>query len=207
MIPRRALLAGLTLLAAPAKGQARPSLFGPYPDYEATGWFDRNARQPARLFRARNAIRHHASDGIERIAIARFDLDKAWLHVPALRLAFETDLTGLGLPPALLRGGGFRETVVRNATVDGVPAMQLRVQREGADVNLDALALVDRRGVLWRLEGTGAIAGNGGRLDWRFEDVKIGPLDPALFEAPQAQMVPVAGETLLATLRRFGLVR
>jgi hypothetical protein len=207
LIPRRALLAGLALLAAPANAQARPSLFGPHPDYEATGWFDRGARQPARLYRARNAIRHHASDAIERVTIARFDLDKAWLHVPALRLAFETDLTGLGLPPALLRGGGFRETVVRTATVDGVPATQLRVTREGPDVAFDALALVDRRGVLWALEGTGSVGGNGGRLDWRFEDVRIGPLDPALFEAPQAQLVPVAGDTLLATLRRFGLVR
>lgn len=207
MIDRRALLAGLALLAMPAKAQTRPSLFGPHPDYEALGWFDRAARQPARLHRARNAIRHHATDGLERVTIARFDLDKAWLHVPALRLAFETDLTGLGLPPALLRGSGFRETPVRTATVDGVPATQLRVQRDGGDVNFDALALVDRRGVLWQLEGSGAIGGNPGRLDWRFEDVRVGAIDPALFEAPQAQMIPVAGETLLATLRRFGLVR
>lgn len=207
MIGRRALLAGLALLAAPASGQTRPSLFGPHPDYEALGWFDRGARQPSRLHRTRNAIRHHAGDGIERVTIARLDLDKAWLHVPALRLAFESDLTGLGLPPAILRGGGFRESVVRSATVDGVPATQLRVQRDGSDVSFDALALIDRRGVLWQLEGTGAIGGNGGRLDWRFEDLKIGPLDSALFEAPQAQIVPVAGETLLATLRRFGLVR
>lgn len=195
------------MLAVPANGQSRPSLFGPYPDYEATGWFDRNARQPARLHRTRNAIRHHASDGLERVTIARLDLDKAWLHVPALRVAFETDLTGLGLAPAILRGQGFRESVVRNATVDGVPATQLRVQRDGPDVSFDALALVDRRGVLWQLEGTGAVAGNGGRLDWRFEDARIGAADPALFDAPQAQIVPVAGETLLATLRRFGIVR
>jgi hypothetical protein len=207
LIDRRALIAGLALLAVPANGQSRPSLFGPYPDYEATGWFDRNARQPARLHRTRNAIRHHASDGLERVTIARLDLDKAWLHVPALRVAFETDLTGLGLAPAILRGQGFRESVVRNATVDGVPATQLRVQRDGPDVSFDALALVDRRGVLWQLEGTGAVAGNGGRLDWRFEDVRIGAADPALFDAPQAQIVPVAGETLLATLRRFGIVR
>ncbi|MFM7347122.1 MAG: hypothetical protein ACKO1J_17340 [Tagaea sp.] len=207
MIERRALLAGLALLAAPAAGQTRPSLFGPFPDYEALGWFDRGARTPSRLWRKREAIRHHASDGIERITIARFDLDKAWLHVPALRAAFETDLTGLGLAPAILRGQGFRETALRAATVDGVPATQLRVQRDGTDVNFDALALVDRRGVLWRLEGTGAIGGNGGRLDWRFEDVKIGAADPALFEPPRAQIIPVAGETLLATLRRFGLVR
>jgi hypothetical protein len=207
LLDRRALLAGLALLAAPARAQTRPSLFGPHPDYEALGWFDRNARQPSRLHRARNAIRHHATDGIERITIARLDLDKAWLHVPALRVAFETDLTGLGLAPAILRGGGFRETAVRTATVDGVPATQLRVQRDGGDVSFDALALIDRRGVLWQLEGTGAVAGNGGRLDWRFEDVRIGAADPSLFEAPQAQMIPVAGETLLATLRRFGLVR
>jgi hypothetical protein len=38
--------------------------------------------------------------------------------------------------------------------------------------------------------------------------VRIGSFEPALlFEAPQAQIVPVAGDTLLATLRRFGLVR
>jgi hypothetical protein len=207
LIQRRALLAGLALFAAPAAGQARPSLFGPHPDYEALGWFDRGARQPSRIHRTRDAVRHHATDGLERVTVARLDLDKAWLHVPALRVAFETDLTGLGLPPAILRGRGFRETAVRSATVDGVPATQVRVQREEPDVAFDALALVDRRGVLWSLEGTESVAGNGGRLDWRFEDVRVGPADPSLFEAPQAQIVPVACETLLATLRRFGLVR
>lgn len=207
MLERRALLAGLALLAAPASAQTRPSLFGPFPDYTAQGRFGRSARAPARLFRTRDALRYHATDGLEHVVVARLDRDKAWLHVPALRAAFETDLTGVGLPPAALRGRGFRETAVRTATVDGVPATQLRVTREDPALALDALALVDRRGVLWALEGIGSVDGNAGRLDWRFEDVTVGPLDSALFEAPQAQVIPVAGETLLATLRRFGLLR
>ncbi|MFM8800500.1 MAG: hypothetical protein ACKOEE_08090, partial [Tagaea sp.] len=41
MLDRRALLAGLALLTAPARAQTRPSLFGPHPDYEALGLFDR----------------------------------------------------------------------------------------------------------------------------------------------------------------------
>lgn len=209
MLGRRGVLAGLALLAAPAAlGQARPSLFAPQIDYTAIGWFGRDAKRSARIHRTRDAIRYHAADGIEHVVIARLDRDKAWLIAPALRVAFETDLTGLGLPPAILRGRGFQESPIRSTTVDGVPASQLRVKRDAADVGLDAVALVDRRGVLWRLEGTGTVGGQPGRLDWNFEDVTPGRFDASLFEAPaDVRVVPVAGETLLATLRRFGLVR
>jgi hypothetical protein len=207
-IGRRGALAGLALLAAPAYGQARPSLFAPQIDYTAIGRFGRDAKHSARIHRTRDAIRYHATDGIEHVVIARLDRDKAWLTAPALRLAFETDLTGLGLPPAILRGRGFQESAIRSTTIDGVPAAQLRVKRDAADVALDAVALVDRRGVLWRLEGTGTVGGQPGRLDWRFEDVTQGRFDAALFEAPaDIRVVPVAGETLLATLRRFGMIR
>jgi hypothetical protein len=208
LLGRRAALAGLGLFALPALGQTRGSMFAPQIDYTATGWFGRDSKRPARIHRTRDAIRYHVVDGIEHIVIARLDRDKAWLMAPALRVAFETDLTGLGLPPAVLRGRGFQETPIRATSIDGVPASQLRVRRDAADVALDAVALVDRRGVLWRLEGTGAVGGQPGRLDWNFEDVTPGRFDAALFEAHgDVRVVPVAGETLLATLRRFGLVR
>jgi len=196
------------LFASPAFGQARPSIFAPQVDYTAIGWFGREAKRSARIHRTRDAIRYHATDGIEHVVIARLDRDKAWLMAPALRLAFETDLTGLGLPPAILRGRGFQETAIRATSVDGEPASQLRVKRDGADLALDATALVDRRGVLWRLEGTGAVGGQPGRLDWSFEDVTPGRFAASLFEPPDdIRVVPVAGETLLLTLRRFGLIR
>ncbi len=208
MISRRSALAGLALFAAPAYGQARPSIFAPQIDYTAIGWFGRDAKRSARIHRTRDAIRYHATDGIEHVVIARLDRDKAWLVAPALRVAFETDLTGLGLPPAILRGRGFQESPIRATTVDGVPASQLRVKRDAADVALDATALVDWRGVLWRLEGIGTVGGQPGRLDWNFEDVTPGRFDAALFEAPaDIRVVPVAGETLLLTLRRFGMIR
>lgn len=196
------------MFASPAFGQARPSIFAPQIDYTAIGWFGRDAKRSARIHRTRDAIRYHATDGIEHVVIAKLDRDKAWLMAPALRMAFETDLTGLGLPPAILRGRGFQESAIRTTSVDGVPASQLRVKRDAADVALDAVALVDRRGVLWRLEGTGTVGGQPGRLDWNFEDVTPGKFDASLFEPPaDIRVVPVAGETLLATLRRFGMIR
>lgn len=208
MIGRRGAFAGLALLAAPAFGQSAPSLFAPRIDYTAVGWFGRDAKRSARIHRTRDAIRYHATDGIEHVVIARLDSDKAWMVAPALRMAFETDLTGLGLPPAILRGRGFRESAIASTSVDGVPASQLRVKRDATDVALDAVALVDRRGVLWRLEGTGTVGGQPGRLDWSFEDVTPGKFDAALFAPPDdLRVVPVAGETLLLTLRRFGLIR
>ncbi|MBL0930615.1 MAG: hypothetical protein IBJ15_10910 [Alphaproteobacteria bacterium] len=208
MISRRSALAGLALFAAPAYGQARPSIFAPQIDSTAHAWFVLVAKLSARIHRTSDAIRYHAADGSGDVVIARLDRDKAWLVAPALRVAFETDLTGLGLPPAILRGRGFQESPIRATTVDGVPASQLRVKRDAADVALDATALVDRRGVLWRLEGTGTVGGQPGRLDWNFEDVTPGRFDAALFEAPaDIRVVPVAGETLLLTLRRFGMIR
>lgn len=196
------------MFASPAFGQARPSIFAPQIDYTAIGWFGRDAKRSARIHRTRDAIRYHATDGIEHVVIAKLDRDKAWLMAPALRMAFETDLTGLGLPPAILRGRGFQESAIRTTSVDGVPASQLRVKRDAADVALDAVALVDRRGVLWRLEGTGTVGGQPGRLDWNFEDVTPGKFEASLFEPPaDIRVVPVAGETLLATLRRFGMIR
>ncbi len=196
------------MFASPAFGQARPSIFAPQIDYTAIGWFGRDAKRSARIHRTRDAIRYHATDGIEHVVIAKLDRDKAWLMAPALRMAFETDLTGLGLPPAILRGRGFQESAIRSTSVDGVPASQLRVKRDAADVALDAVALVDRRGVLWRLEGTGTVGGQPGRLDWNFEDVTPGKFEASLFEPPaDIRVVPVAGETLLATLRRFGMIR
>ncbi|MBI3503905.1 MAG: hypothetical protein HY059_03620 [Proteobacteria bacterium] len=210
---RRALLVSLlSLSAAPAVAQGRtPSPFAPQVEYSIDGVFGRVAegKQPekARIWRTRNAIRYEVREGIERTVVARLDLDKAWLSLPGLGVNFETDLSGFGLSPGALRGDGFRLRPMGDERVDGQATTKLRMTRTAADPSFDGFGWVDARGILWRLQGAGEALGQPGTLDWRFSNASVGPVARDLLEAPPGRLVPVAGDALVAMLRRFGLVR
>jgi hypothetical protein len=194
--------------AVPARGQApAASAFAVPRDYSVDGYFARD-KEPARLHRTRRAIRYQSRDsGVEHVVIARFDLDRAWLSLPGLGVNFETGLSDFGLSPQALAGQGFVERVVGRETLDGAATTKLRITRAADDPAFDGFAWVDAGGVLMRLQGAGDVKGNGGTVDWRFANPRIGPFDPALLEAPAGRIVPVAGDALLALLRRFGLIR
>lgn len=210
---RRELLAGLSMLvAAPALGQARvPSPFAPQVDYRIDGTFSApgEGRKPetARIWRTRDALRYEALAGFERTVVARLDLDRAWLALPALHATFEMDLSGFGLSPAALRGDGFRLQPLGSERVGGQATTKLRMTRAGSDPAFDGFAWVDSRGILWKLKGAGEALGQPGTLDWSFANAVAGPLPAETFEPPPGKIVPVAGEALAAMLRRFGLVR
>ncbi|MBL8830832.1 MAG: hypothetical protein JNL71_00445 [Rhodospirillales bacterium] len=206
------LAAALSLAALPAFGQARAaSPFAPQVEYAIDGYFGRPGEgmrpEAARIWRTRDAIRYEAKDGIERTVVARLDLDRAWLSLPGLGMAFETDLSGFGLSPAALRGDGFTLRAVGSEPVDGRPTTKLRMTRTAADPGFDGFAWVDARGILWKLNGAGEALGQPGTLDWRFSNASVGPVARELVEAPAGRIVPVAGEALVAMLRRFGMVR
>ncbi len=210
---RRSLLVSvLALAASPAFAQGRTvSPFAPQVDHAIDGYFGRpeDGKPPeaARIWRTRNAIRYEARGGVERHVVARLDLDKAWLSLPSLGVNFETDLSGFGLSPAALRGDGFRLQPLGDERVEGQPTTKLRMTRTAADPGFDGFAWVDARGILWRLQGAGEALGQPGRLDWRFANAAVGPVSRELVEAPAGRIVPVAGEALVAMLRRFGMVR
>jgi len=205
---RRGLLAGfLALAATPAVAQGtRASPFAPQVDYAIDGRFG-TGQAPGRLWRTRQAIRYESREGIERHLIARLDRDKLWLSLPGLGVTFESDLTGFGLPPAALRGGGFVHRAMGRETVDGQALDKVRLTRTRPDPSFDGFAWVDGRGVLWRLQGAGEAGGVPGNLDWHFANAVVGPVRADLMEAPPGRIVPMAGEALMAALRRFGLIR
>ena len=49
--------------------------------------------------------------------------------------------------------------------------------------------------------------GQPGTLDWRFANATVAPVPRDLLDAPPGRIVPVAGEALVAMLRRFGMLR
>lgn len=210
---RRGFLASLIALSAtPAFGQGRAaSPFAPQVEYAIDGAFGRasEGKQPerARIWRTRSAIRYETRDAFERTVVARLDLDKVWLTLPALGVTFETDLSGFGLSPDALRGGGFRLQPMGDERVEGQTTTKLRMTRTATDPSFDGFGWVDARGILWRLQGAGEALGQPGMLEWRFSNAAIGQIAPALLAAPAGKTVPVAGEALVAMLRRFGLVR
>jgi hypothetical protein len=176
-------------------------------DYAIDGYFGRET-VPARLYRTRDAIRYEARSGsVAHTVVARLDRDVAWFTLPSLGLAFQTDISGIGLSPRALAGEGFRESFVARETHSGMAMSKLRLTRTAVDPAFDGFAWIGNEGILWRLQGAGEAQGTPGTFDWRFENATLGTLDPALFEAPPGRVVPVAGDALAAMLRRFGLVR
>jgi len=176
-------------------------------DYAIDGYFGRETL-PARLYRTRDAIRYEARSGsVAHTVVARLDRDVAWFTLPSLGLAFQTDISGIGLSPRALAGEGFRESFVARETHSGMAMSKLRLTRTAVDPAFDGFAWIGNEGILWRLQGAGEAQGTPGTFDWRFENATLGTLDPALFEAPPGRVVPVAGDALAAMLRRFGLVR
>jgi hypothetical protein len=210
MIRREILGSILAMAAAAGRASAQTpavSAFAVPRDYSIDGYFARD-KEPARLYRTRRAIRYQAREaGIEHVVVARFDLDRAWLSLPALGVNFETGLSDFGLSPQALSGQGFVERAMGRETLDGVATTKLRITRTADDPAFDGFAWVDAGGILMRLQGAGDVKGNGGTVDWRFANPNVGPFDSALLEAPAGRIVPVAGDALLALLRRFGLIR
>ena len=155
---------------------------------------------PGRLWRTRAALRHEGTQqGRALTIIARLDRNLGWLVMAEPRLAIETDLSALDLPLDVLKGGdGLRQNREGRERVNGLDTMRVRVERDaGSGSRFVGHVWATDQGVIARLDGEGESRGRRGRTLMNFHDVKIGPLDPGLFEAPRGvQLIRVKGGDL-----------
>ncbi len=174
-------------------------------EYTATSLIGTDERTvPGRLWRTRSALRHEGKrHGRSLTVIARLDRNLCWVVMAEPRFAIETDLSALDLPLEVLNGGGdMRQIREGREPANGLNTMRIRVERNaGSGSRFTGHVWATDQGVIARLAGEGESRGRRGRTLMNFRDVRIGPLDPGLFEAPRGvQLVRVKGGDLAMLL-------
>lgn len=209
MIPsrRQILLASAALLGAPwtALAAASRSILQLQVEYTATGLIATDERPlPGRLWRTNAALRYQSTQhGRLLTVIARLDRNICWLVMAEPSFAIETDLSALGLPLDVLKGGGdMRQIREGHERVNGLETIRVRVERSaGWGTSFTGHIWATDQGVIARLMGEGESRGRRGRTSMNFRDVQIGPLEPGLFNAPRGvQFVEVKGDDLATVL-------
>ncbi|MDH5245380.1 MAG: hypothetical protein OEW98_02940 [Betaproteobacteria bacterium] len=175
-------------------------------EYTATSLIGADARaMPGRLWRTRSALRHEGKrQGRSLTVIARLDRNLCWLVMADSRFTIETDLSAFDLPLDVLNGGGdMRQIREGRERANGLDTMRIRVERNaGSGSRFTGHVWATDQGVIARLSGEGESRGRRGRTLMNFRDVRIGPLEPGLFEAPRGvQLVRVEGGDLAALLQ------
>ena len=164
------------------------------------------------LWRTPQALRHEwVEAGQKQTVIVRLDRGLAWTLVPGTNIALETTLDGLGLVPiaALSDGARLGQTPVGQETIEGIRTTKYRVSTTPGEPNRFAGNVwSSAEGIVMKVEGTGEANGRQGNIDLAFRNVRIGRLDPELFELPaNTQRVKVKGEdaqNMIEMLSRFG---
>jgi len=204
---RQLLLASAALLGTPwtAVAAVSGSLLQLRVEYTATSLIGADARaMPGRLWRTRSALRHEGKrQGRSLTVIARLDRNLCWLVMADSRFTIETDLSAFDLPLDVLNGGGdMRQIREGRERANGLDTMRIRVERNaGSGSRFTGHVWATDQGVIARLSGEGESRGRRGRTLMNFRDVRIGPLEPGLFEAPRGvQLVRVEGGDLTALL-------
>jgi hypothetical protein len=174
-------------------------------EYTATSLIGADARaMPGRLWRTHSALRHEGKrQGRSLTVIARLDRNLCWLVMADSRFTIETDLSAFDLPLDVLNGGGdMRQIREGRERANGLDTMRIRVERNaGSGSRFTGHVWATDQGVIARLSGEGESRGRRGRTLMNFRDVRIGPLEPGLFEAPRGvQFVRVEGRDLAALL-------
>jgi hypothetical protein len=159
--------------------------------------------QSGRLWRTPTALRHElAEGGWPQTVIVRFDRNTAWLLVPQLKTAFETDLAGLSQFSALAEvGDRLNPVAVGTETLAGLRATKYRVAVDDAKAgSFNGFVWRTAQGVVLKIEGEGEHQGRRGTVHLAFHNVQMGPQDPTLFE-PSADYRRVAvSESQIATV-------
>jgi hypothetical protein len=193
------MAAAMTAPSGLAQAQvARPNVLELAVDYAADSLIGEGERAfHGRLWRTPRALRHETREGGRpHVVVALIDRNLGWLVLPDMRVAIETDLSALDLPMDVLNGGGgLKQTRVGRERMNGLDTTKVRVERRAeTGSRFDGFVWATDQGVIAKLEGQGESRGRRGRTAMSFWNVRIGGLDPALFNAPSGvQLVRVKG--------------
>jgi hypothetical protein len=211
---RQILLAATALLGHPwsAWAASGANMLQLRVDYTATSLVGADhPTKPGRLWRTRSALRHEGEQhGRLLTVIVQLDRNLGWLMMAGAPFVIETSLSTLDLPLGVLNGsGGMRQTREGTERVNGLNTVRIRVERNtGSGSRFTGHVWATEQGVISRLAGEGESRGRRGRTLLNFRDVRIGSLDPGLFEPPRGlQIVRVSGgdiATLLEGLEATG---
>jgi hypothetical protein len=138
----------------------------------------------------------------------RLDQSLAWLLLPEVRLAIETDLSGLALTQALFgRSESFKFAAMGPDTVEGTRTTRWRIEtadppkanNPGAGW-FRGFVWARADGVVMKIEGEGEHRGRRGYVHLLFRNVRVGSQDTALFAPPaEFRRLPVS-ETMIDAL-------
>jgi hypothetical protein len=202
---RRIFLLSLALVAVWAAGAwAAVNLLDLKVEYSAESVAGSGANpQVGRLYRTPSALRHESNDnGRAQTVIVRFDRNAAWLLVPELKLALETDLTGLsqlsGLPNAADK---LNPVEIGPETINGTRATKYRVAADDPKAGwFQGFVWRTAQGVVLKIDGEGEHQGRRGVVHLQFRNVRIGPQDPSLFDPPADYKRMTVSEAQIETI-------
>ncbi|MBM3537284.1 MAG: hypothetical protein FJX55_05565 [Alphaproteobacteria bacterium] len=161
--------------------------------------------RPGKLWRTPMALRLETQEnGRPQTVIVRVDRNLALLLVPEMRLAIETDLSGLSLTQALLGSSDrLKSTSLGPDTVEGTRTTRWRVETSDPKAGwFRGFVWSTDRGVVMKIEGEGEHRNKRGYVHLLFRNVKIAPQDGGLFEPPgDYRRLPVS-DTMLDSLLR-----
>jgi hypothetical protein len=161
--------------------------------------------RPGKLWRTPKALRLETTEsGKAQTVIVRVDRSTALLLVPEMRMAIETDLSGLSLTQALLGASDhLKATSMGPETIEGTRTTRWRVETSDPKAGwFRGFVWSTDRGVVMKIEGEGEHRGRRGYVHLLFRNVKIGTQDVALFEPPaDFRRLPVSDAMLDSLLK------
>ncbi len=168
-----------------------------------------NAR-PGKLWRTPVALRHETTEqGQAQIVIVRFDRKVAWLALPGIQTAIETDVSALGgLAGALGGDGSIKPQPAGIETIDGVRTTRYRIDANDPKAGrFNGFVWSNYQGVVLKIEGEGEHAGRRGLVALRFHNIQTGKQDVAMFEPPanfrRVKATPEQVETMVKGLEQM----
>jgi hypothetical protein len=143
--------------------------------------------QIGRLWRTPTALRYESTDATRaQTFVVRFDRNMAWTLVPELKLVLETDLSALsqlsGLPNI---SDKLNPMDVGSEVIDGTRTTKYKISADDPQAGwFRGFVWRTAQGVVMKIDGEGEHQGRQGAIHLLFRNVRIGPQDPSLFEAP-----------------------
>ncbi len=159
--------------------------------------------QAGHLWRTPQALRHEmANGGWPQTVIVRFDRGLAWLLLPELKMALETELANFSQYSALAEAADkLNPVAVGTESVEGLRATKYRIAIDDAKAgSFNGFVWQTSQGIVLKLEGEGEHQGRRGLVHLLFRNVRVGAQDAALFEPPAEFKRVTVSEAQINTL-------